>query len=180
MNTNNPAEIPPVGLQFLLCIFGLLTASLACLHCALLGSNPCSPEDLVGQRQAGPREVQKFFTPSVIRGNLSRSLEGLEEATRLPPSVVPLSTHSVPMGGTLGDGMYHTGGIFGNAPLGLAYICPQVCHLGLFCPQALVARLLQASVLHQEPVRMSPSIVLGALPLLAVLLIFILWGVGGV
>lgn len=134
----------------------------------------------MGQRQAGPREVQKLLTPSVIRGNLSMSLEGPEEATRLPPCVVPLNTHSVPMGETLGDGMDHTGGIFGNAPLGLAYICPQVCHLGLFCPQALVARLSQASVLHQGPVLTSPSIFPGALPPLAILLIFILWEVGGV
>ena len=133
----------------------------------------------MGQRPAGPREVQKFLTPSVIRGNLSRSLEGLEEATRLPPCMVPLSTHFVPMGGSLGDGIVYTGGIFGNVPLGLAYICPQVYHLSLYCPQALVARLSQAPVLHQEPVLMSPSIFPGALPPLAILLIFILWGVDG-
>lgn len=59
------------------------------------------------------------MTPFCNKGNLSMSLEGPEEATSCLPCVVPLNTHSVPMGGTW-EGM-DIQVEFWECPLGLAF-----------------------------------------------------------
>lgn len=178
MNTNNPPEILPVGLQFFLCIFS--SSSLSCLSapCLFLGSSPFSGSG--GTEAIRSQEGPEVFGPFCNAGDHTRP-RGVREATRLPPCVVPpRHSASVPMGGTLGDGMDYTDLIF-ESPLGLAYICPQVCPSGSFSAhrpcgsQALAGLQFYTRDLSAHHLRFP-----GALPPLTILLIFILWEVGGV
>ena len=76
MNTNNPAEIPPVGLQFLLCIFGLLPASLACLHRASSRQQPLFSRGSGGTEASRSQGGPEVFDPFCNKGESFQESRG--------------------------------------------------------------------------------------------------------